>query len=373
MRKYTTFVLLFIMIFNTLSFATTADKNKVDSQIKTTQGKLNEAKSEKNTIIKQLVDIEEQLEKVDNTISKLNLQIEEFNTKIIQTEKDLENLEASRLEHYEALKLRMRSMYENSTTSYLDLFLKSSSFVDMLDRYYNMKLIMQKDNDLLDEIAKLEQELIDKKVELEEQKKAIVEIKAKSEKEKKDMENVKNQKDSLKSRLTAEENQYYQELTYLEKESARIESLIKNGTANSKEVYSGGKFTWPVPGYTRISSEYGNRAGFRLQDGSWSPAQFHTGIDIPAPTGTKVVAAEAGKIITAGYVSGYGYTIIIDHGSGVTTLYGHNSALVVKVGDRVTKGQQISKCGSTGNSTGPHVHFEVRKNGSHVNPHTYLQ
>ncbi|MDD3570484.1 MAG: M23 family metallopeptidase [Lachnospiraceae bacterium] len=100
--------------------------------------------------------------------------------------------------------------------------------------------------------------------------------------------------------------------------------------------------------------------------------EFHTGYDIPAPYGSNIVAAEAGTVITASYVRGYGYTVIINHGNGLTTLYGHNSSLVVSVGQTVTRGQVIAKAGSTGNSTGNHCHFEVRVNGSHVSPKGYL-
>ncbi|MBQ7241903.1 MAG: M23 family metallopeptidase, partial [Firmicutes bacterium] len=103
-----------------------------------------------------------------------------------------------------------------------------------------------------------------------------------------------------------------------------------------------------------------------------SGSEFHTGLDIPAPRGTNIVAAADGKVITAGYVRGYGNTIMISHGNGLVTLYGHNSSLAVSVGDWVSAGSVVAYCGSTGNSTGNHCHFEVRVNGSHTNPWNYL-
>ena len=153
-------------------------------------------------------------------------------------------------------------------------------------------------------------------------------------------------------------------------------AIIGNGTGNKTRTvstgseYDGGKFKWPVPGHTRISSQYGNRIC------PFHGPEFHTGIDIPAPYGSKVVAAASGKVIHAGWLGSYGNAVIISHGSGLYTLYGHNSSLTVKKGTTVGKGGQIARVGSTGDSTGNHVHFEVRKGANkrekRVNPKTYL-
>ena len=125
---------------------------------------------------------------------------------------------------------------------------------------------------------------------------------------------------------------------------------------------------WPVSGHTRISSPFGYRIHpiFKVK-------KLHTGIDIPAPTGTSIGAAAAGTVVYCDWLGGYGKAIMVDHGGGILTLYGHNSALVVSEGDTVSRGQTIAKAGSTGNSTGPHLHFEVRKNGSYVDPMPWLR
>lgn len=153
-------------------------------------------------------------------------------------------------------------------------------------------------------------------------------------------------------------------------------AIIGNGTGYKKktvtvaESYDGGKLKWPVPGHTRISSDYGPR------NCPFHGREKHTGIDLPAPRGTRVVAAAAGKVIDARYMGSYGNGVLINHGSGIYTLYGHNSKLEVKKGQRVSAGQTIARVGSTGNSTGNHCHFEVRKGsskyGADVNPHRYL-
>ena len=124
---------------------------------------------------------------------------------------------------------------------------------------------------------------------------------------------------------------------------------------------------WPVPGRYMLSDVY--RARYNPVNGR---REFHSGIDIPTPTGSSIVAADGGVVIRASWMNGYGYTVIIDHGNGITTLYGHNSRLVVSAGQRVSRGDVIARAGSTGNSTGPHCHFEVRINGSAVNPAPYV-
>ena len=158
-------------------------------------------------------------------------------------------------------------------------------------------------------------------------------------------------------------------------EKAAAKAAKNSGTSSSGTVTSGsgnatGKHTWPVPGKKSISSNYGWR------NCPFHGREFHSGIDIPASTGTKVVASDGGKVVMASYNNGFGKCVIINHGGGLYTLYGHLSSILVKKGANVSKKQQIGKVGSTGNSTGPHLHFEVRKGGNssskRVSPWKYV-
>lgn len=154
-----------------------------------------------------------------------------------------------------------------------------------------------------------------------------------------------------------------------------IEAVNKTGVIfkdtirdlQSEGEYAGGHLILPTPGYTRVSSPFGYRIHPLLH-----VRKMHTGIDIPVPTGTKILAANSGKIILSGFNSSYGNVVVIDHGGGITTLYAHNSKLLVKVGDEVKQGDVISLAGSTGSSTGPHLHFEVRVNGEYKDPMNWL-
>ena len=159
-------------------------------------------------------------------------------------------------------------------------------------------------------------------------------------------------------------------LEAFEQESAKIEKEIQSMSTASSVVYNGnGQFGWPLPGYS-VGSGSGSKFGMRVHPVT-GVYKLHTGVDIPAPSGTPIYAAEAGKVITASYKGAYGNCVIIDHGGSYSTLYGHQSRIAVSVGETVSRGQVIGYVGTTGYSTGNHLHFEVRVNGTPQNPLSY--
>lgn len=371
-KRIISLVLICTFALSEVVYATdlTKKKEEINSKINTVEADINNVKQKTNNLVAQMNELSKSMQAVDDEINKINIQLDDVNKKMDKAQRELEEITARKEKHYQLLKLRMRDMYENSTVSYLDMFLESNSIVELIDSIYNISLIMKKDNEVLESIQELENEAQAKKDEIEEQKVEIELLKAKQENKKFALQSNMDEFEKTKSQLASSQKNLMNQLEALEQESKEVEAMLSGRPVTT--TYDGGQFTWPVPGWTGISSEFGYRGGFYLQDGSWNPPQNHSGLDIPATKGTSVVAAAAGTIIKSGWVNGYGYTIMIDHGSGLVTLYGHNSALVATYNQKVTKGQTISKVGSTGNSSGNHCHFEVRLNGKAVNPHNYL-
>jgi murein DD-endopeptidase MepM/ murein hydrolase activator NlpD len=305
-------------------------------------------------------------------ISALNAEIAELQAAITETESDISDLESNiAIKEVEltakkaeidqttaALNARLRQIYKSGSVSFVDILLNSGNVSEFVANMEMISLIFQNDKTLVtsledsykaiqeqkDQLTVLHQSLSAKEVSLNAGKNVIAQKRTV----------VANENKKLESQLDA-----------LNKEADRIIREIQALSGNGN--YTGGKLSWPTPGYTRVTSEFGYRIhpilGYR---------KLHTGIDIGAPSGATVIAANYGKVIASYYNTSYGNMIIIDHGGGIATLYAHLSARLVSVGNIVQRGQTIAKVGSTGMSTGPHLHFEVRVNGVYQNPRSYL-
>ena len=287
--------------------------------------------------------------------------------RLAEAEAELAEASAKRDAQFELLGDRMKFLQQKGSTGYLEILLDSESFSDLFLRMQYVNDIMSYDKEILEELQEIQNTIQAKTDEIAEnhaEQQAVVDI----QKEKMDeMEAVVAQKKALMKSYESDLAKYEKLVKANEANDAAILRQM-NASSSPTRVYTGsGKFQWPVPASSRISSEYGYRT---------SPIsgkkEFHNGLDIPAGYGSAIVATEAGTVTYSGWMNGYGYTIIIDHGSGITSLYGHNSSLVAKKGQKVSKGQTIAKCGSTGWSTGNHCHFTISKNGSAVNPHNYV-
>ena len=253
-------------------------------------------------------------------------------------------------------------------SNYLDVLLNSKSITSFISNYYLIGEIAQYDNDLLDSIGREKKLLEEINNQINEKKESLKTAQNSQEKALIALANVKAIKNSYINSLTEEELALKNRIDDYENELNSLDSQILFLTVGEiSEDYIGGEFLWPTPGYTTITSPFGMRFHPILK-----VYRMHNGVDIGAPTGASVVAANSGVVTTSSWLSICGNAIIIDHGGGVCTLYAHASELIAQVGDHVERGDIIMKVGSTGLSTGPHLHFGISINGQYVDPMPYL-
>ncbi|SNX54609.1 M23 family metallopeptidase [Thermoanaerobacterium sp. RBIITD] len=347
-------------------------KNKLNN----VQNSINQNKAAQNQIAEQKKDLANELQNLDmklnDTTKQLNDAQNKLNdiiAKLNKTQQDLDEAKKVEEKQQNTLKERVRAMYiGGGETGYLDVLLSSKSFADFITRLDVIKKLVGFDVNLLNSYQKQRQIVENKAKQLALVKKDAENYKNQVALRKRDIEVAMVSRQGIMRDLERQQKLYEEQEQALLNQSKQLEGIIASLQAKSSVVYSGGKLGWPVPSSSIITSPFGTRYHPILHE-----YKTHTGIDISASYGAAVVAAGDGKVIFAGYYGGYGNAVIIDHGGGISTLYGHNSELLVSVGDTVKRGQQIAKAGSTGLSTGPHCHFEVRKNGVPVNPMDWLK
>lgn len=326
-----------------------------------------------NLMNEQIGVMTEDIAQKEEEIAQKEVEITDKETEIEQKQQEIDH-------SYEIFKVRMRSLYMAGETSSLEMLFSAESFADFLTNMELMKAVSQSDEQLV-------KRLRSQKGEQEQQRSELIEIKQQQEdilaQIEKDKEGIILKREEIKAAQSALQVSYEKSKTAQQNYEAMQEQYEKNRAdvlaeekAVEKELQAwyaahasssgsaNSQFGWPLPGYTYISSGYGSRWG-----------GFHTGMDITGGGvyGANIVAAESGTVIQATSHYSYGNYVIIDHGGGYSTLYAHASSLLVSVGQRVSKGQTIAKVGSTGNSTGPHLHFEVRVKGAHKNPSNYVR
>lgn len=355
------------------------EKKEKESKKEEAQGILDQLSAEQSDILAAIETLDEKVEDYMNQIVELEAKKETLEADIEVTKEELEEAQADEKEQYEAMKLRIQYSYENGNVDYMDTLFTSSDVADMINKSEYAEQIYKYDSKMLDELISIRKVIADTKVKLESDLAAVEELEQEVNDNKDALEvmidgkqkQVDNYGDSIEEydALVAE---YQAGIDALDAEIAEAERKAAEAAAAAAAAgnpgtvyYTGGAIGWPVNGYYYVSSYYGPRDLLGMS--------FHHGVDIPCPTGTPVVAAEGGTVISASYNGSLGNYVTIAHGGGMTTTYGHNSAFAVSAGTVVSKGQVIAYAGNTGMSTGPHCHIAVRINGSYVDPLPYLQ
>jgi murein DD-endopeptidase MepM/ murein hydrolase activator NlpD len=340
----------------------------VSKQINAQNQKLNTVKKKEKTIMGQVQSLEQNMQQTQTDIKTLSDRVDYLQSNLGVTKDEIKISEAELEKQNEILNQRLVFMYEEGDVSYLEVLLSSTDMKDFLTRYDLLNRILQQDQNLIKSVQEKKQNLVLKKTSLETQKQEL-EVNKQSQQEKQQQLNAQiGDKKVILSSVEKEKNTYQQALNEMKQNSEQLQAMISQieSKGNPSKVGTG-KFTWPTPGYTTITDDYGMRLHPILK-----VYEMHTGMDIGAPAGVSIHAADSGTVIFSGWMGAYGQAIVIDHGNGISTLYGHQSTLLVSKGTAVSKGQVIGKVGSTGWSTGPHLHFEVRVNGKPVNPHAYV-
>lgn len=344
-------------------------KNELNNQITEANEQVENIQIELTDTLKQIDNLDQKIETYQGQVDELNEKLETLQNQIKTAEEKLTNLENNYKIQRKTFQNRIVAQYEAGDVQYLDVLLSSNTLSEFISNYYLIGEIAKYDRNLLDNIDRQKNEIEKIKTTLTEREKNLKTVKENKEKTATALENAKVIKNSYAKQLTDSEKETQAKIAEYQRELDNLEAQIVTITSiKVGEDYVGGEFAWPAPGYSTITSKYGMRVHPILKT-----HRVHSGTDIAMPMGAYIIAANDGVVTKAGYSStGYGNMVLIDHGGGVSTLYGHGSEILVQTGQTVKRGDIIMKAGSTGWSTGPHLHFEVRINGQHVDSLPYI-
>lgn len=351
--------------------------NSTDLQTKREelQNQLNQANDNLEEVQTNLSENLQQVEKLDNKIEIAEKELEEQTSKITNLKNSISEIEEQLdivTEKYdrqkELFEQRMVAVYEAGETQYLDILLKSKNLSDFISSYYIITELAQLDENLLSELEVKKKTIDLSKQKLENEKKELAIITENQTRVARTLQNTKKMRENFIEKLSDEEKDLQSKIDEINEQYAEVnKQILALAEQGLSTVYIGGELAWPVPGYTIITSKYSMRV--HPITGQY---KLHTGIDIGAPMGANFIAANDGIVTRAGFNTAYGNMVIVDHGGGVSTLYAHGSEILVEVGQTVKRGDAVLKVGSTGYSTGPHAHFEVRINGVTTDPLPYI-
>ena len=355
------------------------EKKKVEDTLKNLEGR----KADTESYVRQL---DQEMAAISSQLEELSGQIADKESEIVVTQEELSAAQEAEVQQYDAMKLRIKYMYEKGDTTFIDLILESKSISQLLNRAEYISQISQYDRQMLDEYAATRQTIADNEAKLESERADLLALQESTQAKHNSVEELLAAKEEqLKSYETqiasaqSQINAYEQDLAAQESKIRQIEEEMQkaeeearkkagsSGTSYTVKSLGNTKFIWPCPSSSRITSAFGGR-----ESPTEGASSNHQGIDIGASTGSDIVAAADGVVTIATYSASAGNYVMLSHGGGVSTVYMHCSSLNVSEGQSVTQGQVIAKVGSTGYSTGPHLHFGIRSGGSYVNPSNYV-
>lgn len=367
-------------------------KNNAANNIKDAQNQLQGVKTEKSKELAEIEELSEQISESQEELDRLNAEVKELENSIKQLETELSEAQQRQDAQQKALEDRIVAQYTSGTISYWDILLNPESPLKFISNLFMLEKIVNYDNELIASIEDEKQTIQTKKEELDDQKAKVKTAKANAEKENVKLKNKKITKNTKVAKLSDDEKALQQKIDEYQREMDQAEAEIRrlaaaasnNGSGNSGTIHNG-ELLWPCPNYTRISSYFGNRES----PGGGVGSRNHKGLDLAAPGGSSILAAESGTVITVSNTcthnypktaatkcscgGGFGNYVMISHGNGLVTLYAHCSSINVSKGQTVSKGQKIAGVGTTGYSTGNHLHFGTLLNGTYVNPLPYIQ
>jgi murein DD-endopeptidase MepM/ murein hydrolase activator NlpD len=328
-------IVTLVMCFSPLSFAAS------------TQDKLNSVQNQKDDISGDLDSLSSEIKTQQASIDKLQKTIDAKAAALAKTQAKLDSTKKQISSRKDGLEKRLRAMYKNGSIGYLDIILSSQNVSDLISNLEMVQKIYKNDQDTLSTLKTQKKKIESRETQLATEKKALDAQQSK-------LTSKKTTMLASKSKLTAKLNQ-------LKQTENKLKAAISASSSSNGGSYGGGVFCWPTTSHI-ITAQFGEKRSY----------ETHPGIDIGVSSGSPTYAAASGTVVIAGWYGGYGKCVGINHGGGLTTIYGHNSSILVSVGQHVSKGQVVARTGSTGWSTGPHLHFEVRKNGTPVSPWSYL-
>ena len=378
MKKKVILIVLSFAILSILSFGNIVgaenisdlqnQKNELQEQINQTNQEISDLQIELTENLEQLNNLNLKISTYEKDVASLEENLSKISVEIEEIEVELEIIEENYYIQKELLVNRIVALYEAGDILYLDVLLNSNSVSDFISNYFLIGEIVKHDNQLLETIETQKIQIETIKHTLTQREETLNSLKENKEKTAISLENSKIIRNSYIAKLTEEEKAMQEKIDKYQTELNSIDSQITLLTSISiGENYVGGEFVWPAPGYTTITSNFGMRVHpiFKVN-------RMHTGTDIAMPTGSYIVSSNDGVVIKSVYTSSYGNMVMIDHGGGISTLYAHGSEIIAQTGDTVKKGDLIMKAGSTGWSTGPHLHYEVRINGTPMDPMEFL-